>query len=207
MIPNMRISIEAPEPLLTDGGFVRLHNQVAKQALRDEAVKHWKDRIPGHFDPRARGKYGHMARKPKYEAMKRRVFGRVIDLVLTGQTRSKITKTQPDIRVGGQAYVSTKSSGAGGLNLTMTMRLPFGVEAQRAIAKKARAGIRHTGPRTAGVTIAQMKSELAAITEDERRAIAASFLAGYIRLLNKELRSRPRIRKRIESAGGRRAAA
>lgn len=193
----MRISIEAPEPLLTDGGFVRLHNQVAKTALREEAVKHWKNRIPGHFDPRARGKYGHMKRKPKYEAIKQRIFGHITDLVLTGQTRSKITKTQPEIRVGGQAYGSTR---AGGLNLTMTMRLPFGVEAQRAIAKKARAGIRHDGPRTSGVTIAQMKTELAAITEDERRAIAASFRQRYLELLNKELRSRPKIRKRIEAS-------
>jgi hypothetical protein len=199
MLPNMRISIEAPEPLLTEGGFVRLHNQVAKTALREEAVKHWKDRIPGHFDPRARGKYGHMKRKPKYEAMKQRVFGRVIDLVLTGQTRSKITKTQPEIRMGGSAL-----GGKNALSLTMTMRLPFGLEAQKAHATRAtrtKQGIQQRPARTRpGVTIAQMKTELAAITEDERRAIAASFRQRYLELLNKELRSRPKIRKQIESA-------
>lgn len=195
MLPTFHVTIDAPEPLITDGGFVRLHNQVAKQALREEAIKHWKNRIPGHFDPRARGRYGHVKRKPKYEAMKQRVFGRVIDLVLTGQTKSKITKTQPDIRIGGAAFGGKRE-----LALTMTMRLPFGIEAQRAIAKKIRRGERHTGPRTAGVTIAQMKQEIAAITEDERRAIAASFHHRYTELLNKELQSRPRIRKRIEAA-------
>lgn len=199
MIPNMRVALILPEPLAVDRAFLRIHNRACKDALRDEAIKHWKDRIPGHFKDEARAKYGHMPRKPRYIAMKQRIFGRTTDLVLTGRTRTKMTREQPQIQLGGKASNTDGSIGA--LRLTMRLKFPFGAKAQAGIANKARQGIRHTGPRTAGVTIAQMRKEISKILPEEARAIANSFRAGYMRHLNKELASRPKIRKRISPAG------
>ena len=62
-IPTIRATIAAPEPLLNERSFLRMHNRCAKDALREEGLAHHKQRIPGHFTRAAAGKYGHRRRQ------------------------------------------------------------------------------------------------------------------------------------------------
>src|SRR4051794_35425706 len=103
MLPQLRVALIAPEPLLDDRSFIRIHNKAAKLALRDEAQTHWKKRIPGHFTASAGSKYGYKERQPKYRAIKKSRYGVNIDLVASGHTRDEITRTVPEIRIGGRA--------------------------------------------------------------------------------------------------------
>ncbi len=199
MIPSMRVGLIAPEPLVTDGGFLRIHNRSSKDALRSEALEHHKKRIPLHFRATARGKYGYKERKPGYKARKyREGYGRT-DLVRTGATRDKMSGEEPKIRLGGKAANPDGSTGQ--LKLTMRLAFPFGLEAQAAHAKRA-ASEKRTGKSVptrsnTGVTIADMRQEIGKIIADEARKIADGFHARYTKNLNHELRSRPRIRKRL----------
>ena len=202
-LPICRATLVAPEPLLQERSFLRLHNRSSKEALRDEAVRHHKQRIPGHFTRSAAGKYKHQPRKPAYIRFKARRFRSVVDLVKTGQARDAMTKTSPAIRIGGQA---ADESGAASKPLKLTLTLPFhiGQKAQAGYAKKARAAKQgrptRTRSRSSGVTIAQMRKELGTVTEDEGRDTARGFLKGYGRRLGEGLARAPRIRKRVNAA-------
>jgi hypothetical protein len=177
----MRIGLIAPEPLLTDRAFVRLHNRVAKDALRDEALHHWKRRIPDHFRATARAKYSYKERTPRYKAIKmRQGYGRT-DLVRTGATRDKITREQPTIRMGGRA--ANPDGTTGQLKLTMRMRFPFPL-----------------GQAGSGVTGDQMKKEVGRILPVEGSDVAAGFKKRYLDYLNKALATRPKLRKRYDAA-------
>jgi hypothetical protein len=202
LLPDLRVSLIAPEPLLDDRAFLRLHNRIAKQALTSEAIFHWATRIPKHFQSGAASKYGYQERKPAYNLIKKRRYGTVQPLVRTGETRDTLKRDMPEYRIGGRAAESDGSTGQ--LRLTMTMRLPFGTSAQEAVAKavregKYKSGSHVSGDNRPGVTIDQMKREIAAITLDEAKDIAASFGRRYQKLLTVALKSRPKLRKRIIS--------
>ena len=201
-LPTIRATIAAPEPLLNERSFLRLHNRAAKDALREEGLKHHKERVPQHFTRAAAGKYNHRRRKPAYMRYKARRFRSVTDLVKSGRMKQELVNTPPKIRIGGKA--ADESGQAGDLRLTLTMPLHVGQAAQLAHAKRAirarRGQATRTRAATAGVDIKQMRRELAEITQDEAREIAAGFKRGYGRNLAAALARAPRIRKRVAAA-------
>ena len=199
MIPAMRVGLIAPEPLMTDRAFLRIHNRAAKDALRDQALEHHKKRLPGHFKATGRGKYGYKERKPGYKARKyREGYGRT-DLVRTGATRDKMTGEDPKIRMGGKAANPDGSTGQ--LKLTMRLSFPFGLDAQHSHEQRADAerkfGRQFPMRENTGVTIADMRKEIGKIIATEARQIADGFHLGYVKNINAELKSRPRIRKKL----------
>lgn len=200
-VPTVRANLVAPEPLLRERSFLRIHNRAAKDALRAEAEKHHKERIPGHFTRSAAQKYGHMRRTPRYMRMKARRWGSVTDLVKTGDTKDEMTQNAV-IRVGGKAADADGTSGE--LRVTIELRFPFGRDAQKAVAKAIRTGkLRrgHTsGAHRSGVTIRQMRKEIASITDAEHTQIARGFLRRYGENLASALSRAPRIRKRVQAA-------
>lgn len=198
----MRVALIAPDALLDDRAFLRIHNKAAKDALRECAITHWKTRIPGHFRKQSQAKYGYEPRKPIYRTLKARRMKSRTDLVYSGKTRDAVTSTQPTIRAGGRAANPDGSSGQ--LKLSMTMKLPFGVDAQKSVAKAVRRGKYSrghvSGEHRPGVTIADMSSEIAAITTDEAKDIGQQFAKLYGEKLKAALATRPKIRKRLDAA-------
>lgn len=201
-LPTVRATIVAPEPLLNERSFLRLHNRAAKDALREEGLKHHKERIPQHFTRAAAGKYGHRRRKEAYMRYKARKFRSVLDLVKSGQTRQDMINTPPKIRIGGKAAGDDGQSGE--LRLTLTLPMHVGNKAQLSHAKRVirtrRGQVHRQRAATAGVDIKQMRREIGAITQDEGRDIAVGFKRGYGRNLAIALAKAPRIRKRVAAA-------
>ncbi|MDQ3288917.1 MAG: hypothetical protein M3Q42_11805 [Pseudomonadota bacterium] len=204
-LPTVRATIAAPEPLLQERSFLRLHNRAAKDALREEGEKHHKQRMPGHFQRSAAGKYGHMRRKEKYIRFKARRWRSVTDLVKTGATKMAMLQSQPTIRVGGKAADDDGKSGS--LRLTLTMPFPPGAGAQQAYAQASPYARKQMKQRAAKeqaaasrVTIQQMRKELATIIDPEARDIAKGFIQRYGRHLARALAKSPRIRKRVAAA-------
>lgn len=149
------------EMLLPTAG--RLHNAIAKDAVRDTLVKHHRRRIPGHFQRPAHGKYGYAQRSPRYRAAKQKKYGSSIDLVRTGRTKQQMT-TQRQITVSGQAT-------AGTIRGRLTLRFPFPGGSLRF---KAAAGTRQR------VTIEQMAREIRTITSDEIQQINRDIRGLYV---------------------------
>lgn len=202
MIPTVRATIVAPEPLLRERSFLRLHNRCSKEALREQGLKHHKERMPLHFTRSAAGRYNHQRRRAAYMRYKARVFRSVTDLVKTGQAKLEMLTNAPKIRVGGQA--ADAEGNARTLKLSLTMPFHVGERAQQAHAKKAEK-IRRGQPVktrkvTTGVTIAQMRKELATITQGEARDIADGFGKGYGQRLAVGLAKAPRLRKKVRAA-------
>jgi hypothetical protein len=198
----VRATLVAPEPLLKERSFLRLHNRSAKESLREQGLHHWKVRIPQHFTRSAHQRYGYMPRVPRYMRIKARRWRSVTDLVKTGRMRDEMTKTPPVIRVGGKAADDDGNTGA--LKLSLTMPFHVGQKAQqsyadRALARRSMRIRRMAGLRT-GVTIAQMRREVATIREDEGKDTARRFLKGYGTHLGRGLAKAPRIRKRVTAA-------
>jgi hypothetical protein len=212
VLPTVRATIVAPEPLLNERSFLRLHNRCAKEALRDEGLNHWKTRIPGHFSRSAHSRYGYQARSQRYMRIKARRWRSVTDLVKTGHLKNDMVNTPPVITIGGKA--ADESGASGGLKLKLVMPFHIGQEAQAHYAnlatlfgRKAVFAAMNNAARRAGVTIAQMQKEIATIVPEEYRAIARGFLKGYGRRLGEALARSPRIRKRVQAAAAARKAA
>jgi hypothetical protein len=144
--------------------------------------------------------------------IKARRWHSATDLVKSGDLKRDMINTPPVIRIGGKA---ADSDGEGGeLNLKLVLPFHVGDKAQAeyaALAESAgrfgrgaaRAAIRNAQRRAAyrtGVTIAQMRKELATITPDEAAETARRFLRGYGRRLSEGLAKAPRIRKRVRTA-------
>lgn len=149
------------ELLLPTAG--RLHNAIAKDAVRAVLVEHHRRRIPGHFTRPAHGKYGYAERSPRYRVQKQRKYGSSIDLVRTGRTRQQMT-TQRQIAVGGQAT-------AGTIHGRLTLRFPFPGGSLR---------FRQNSRGRQRVTVEQMAREIRAITPDEITQINREIRGRYV---------------------------
>ncbi len=171
--------IEIPENVYDVSG--RTHNRLVREALREQARHHGQVRLRRHFQKGNAERYGHQARDPKYEAMKRRYLGFVLDLVrLTrGRVASKDYVTDPAnqrITISGAA-----EGGKSKITATLKTRFPFYGGSGRA---------RHAG---SNVTIAQMVSEVQRFAQDEVEEINADLAEGYMN----RLRAMPRIARRV----------
>jgi hypothetical protein len=189
MLPVNTYTFEYPDVLNDTQGVQRLHNKVGKEALRKELVTHQRKRIPGHFEATNRAKYSHMPRKEGYKYYKYRRFRSRTDLVATGRTKDAMTRMY-QIRIGGTA------SGETGLKGQLILRFPFTqTEAFRTSQKKRYGKPVEQRRQVVGVTIEQMRKEISTIIADEQREIAQSLGKTYAQDLNKELASRPRLKK------------
>ena len=187
--PAMRIGLVAPDVFFFERSFVRLHNRAAKDALRECAIKHHKERIPLHFKVGASEVYGYAPRAESYKRKKLRRYNEIRDLVSgdrRGPPTKEFVKQPPKIRVGGKA---TNDDGtAGFLKLSIVIKLPF-----------TASGDDYRPGRVSGK---QIKREIAVVLASEATEIAKEFKENYVRILNEMLKKRPRIRKKYEAAQG-----
>jgi hypothetical protein len=131
-LPAVRVTIAAPEPLLRERSFLRMHNKAAKEALREQGLFHWKNRIPGHFPARPIRNMPTAARSPATCESKPAAGGARTDLVKTGHLKSDMLNTPPVIRIGGKA--SDDNGDGGDLKLLLVLPFHVGDKAQPAIA-------------------------------------------------------------------------
>lgn len=182
-IPVLRTTIEVPE-LLFDAA--RVNNEIVKTAIREEAFKHWRQRIPRHFQQGATGKYGYAKRQSlmragnkwiSYNTWKARKHKSRRDLVKTGATQREMT-SRAKITVGGAAEGGKKP-----LTVTLRLRFPF---------RGGTGRFRKSTSRQA-VTIDQMAKEIQAVTPDELRDISLGLQQRYVKIANgPEFRRRKR---------------
>lgn len=160
----------------------RVWNKIVKDAVREALVYHHNTHIPRHFKRDARQRYEHKPRSEKYKAWKKRRFGSLLDLVLTGRTRDKLTKPQgyDKIVVGGAAEGGKKS-----LEGKLIYQFGFVQDIKNYYAsKKAQTNTRDPRARKAGqrqqnpnrVTLRDMRAELQRITQDEADDLRTVFL-------------------------------
>ncbi len=189
MLPINTYTFEFTDVLQDTPSVRRLHNKIGKESLRKELVNHQRTRIPGHFQATNRQKYSHMPRKEGYKYKKYRIFRSRTDLVATGRTRDAMTRMY-QIRIGGTA------SGELGMTGQLILRFPFTQTQEfRASQKKRYSKPQELRRNPVGVTIDQMRKEISTIILAERAEISKSFGKTYASELNKELASRPRIKK------------
>jgi hypothetical protein len=179
-LPALTIAIAIPER--PENVARRDHNRIMKDAMRTVLERHHKERIPGHFEHSAHGKYGYQPRSRKYIDRKVKLGLGGTDLVMTGATKQEMT-SHAEFVVGGAAEGGKKA-----LTGKIVLRFAFGRQVQMGYAKRAayqtRTGQTYS-PRqaggTAGVDLAQMKKEIQAMTAEEKREIALEFRAEYLR--------------------------
>ena len=111
------IGFDVTADVLGDDGKLmvtkRVHAKLLRKVRKAVLLKHWRERMPGHFTRSAFGKYPEYKRREvKYERMKAKVYGTSRPNVKTGQTREVILKTAPKI-------TATQKQA------TMRFRLPF----------------------------------------------------------------------------------
>lgn len=194
MLPNLFFTFEYPDVLNDTQGVQRLHNKVGKEALRLELINHHKKRLPLHFDQNNRSKYNHKPRKEKYKYAKYIKYRSATDLVASGRTKQAMTKSNPTPVIGGTA------SGASGLSGKIKYRFPFTQTEKFQQSQKKRYSKKPQERKrvSPGVTIEQMRKEISTINTSEQREIAASLKERYAKLLAKELKNRPKMKKYIK---------
>jgi hypothetical protein len=188
--PKHGAIIELPEILdpLRSARFIRIHSDVIKECLKQELLEHHRRRIPQHFTPAARFRYGYARRAPSTVAKKRRQGKPPIDLLDSGETYRSMTRQFEELRVGGSFMRSGQTRNQKGIRATMVLRWPFPIS--------------DTDMNPGGVSVTQMAQELEAFTEDEERQISQSLKARYVQKINQRLKHGSRIRKRIVASGG-----
>lgn len=174
-MPSFEAVIILPEPLDSSARFMRLHNKALKEAMKETLIKHWKTRIPTHFQAKAKTRYRHFERAPATLESKRRGGRTLPDLYKSGRTRDKMTKEKPKIRIGG-------SGRKGQIRGTMILRFPADFrQAQKAT----------------GVTRSKMADEISRWTAQEEEDAAKYFRNRYIHHMQVMLKTRPKIRARV----------
>lgn len=171
----MEISVEISEEIFDLPG--RAHNLAGKEALRDELVRHHRERIPLHFRQNARDRYRYKKRSDVYLAIKRRKTHSTTDLVYSGATKSMV-RGLGMVRIGGTMTGSTYKNGAkagqvraeAGLSGHLVMQIPFSI-GYRDSADPSR------------VHSADIADEITRVRDDEEREMAAGFERTYMRRL------------------------
>lgn len=167
----------------------RIWNKMVKDALREALMFHHNKHMPRHFKREARARYNHKPRSEKYKSWKKRRFGSLIDLVMTGGTKEKITRANgyDRITIGGAAEGGKKSlSGKLVYTFGFTDKLKEFYasqksnrtrdrRAQRAVTRGGRFASVAGGHR---VTLRDMRAELERMTPDESEAVRDVFENG-----------------------------
>lgn len=198
----MRLFVDLPqraEQLVGVRGQ-RQHNKFVKDGMRAALQFHHATHIPRHFLLNARNVYGHMERKRPYKKAKAKKMRSVTDLVYTGETE-KMWKTGQGykaLRVGGQVDESAGRPLTGSLTYSWSftervrqhMQKKFAAakfsDKPTATEKSAKRFVRRQilgaldkVREKAGVTIEQMKREVATMIPAEQKKIADVLFAEY----------------------------
>lgn len=167
----------------------RIWNKMVKDSVRETLTFHHNKHMPRHFKREARARYNHKPRSEKYKAWKKRRFGSITDLVMTGSTRDKLTKANGFDRItiggaaeGGQKSISGKLVYTFGFNdklkafyASQKANRTRDQRAQRAKNRGGRFAAVAGGHR---VTLRDMRAELQTLTEDEADALRQVFETG-----------------------------
>jgi len=159
--------VEFTPPARPEDMTVRLHNQFAKQALRETLAEHWRKHTRRHFQFGARQRYGYFTRSPGYRRRKLKVKGHDIDLVYSGKSRAVISGQSPQIRTSGAAEGGKKNLGG-----YYKLRFPF------------TGGSGRQRRRGSNDTVARMVRELERWAGDEVAWARAEFLRRYMEKVN-----------------------
>jgi len=145
----------------------RVHNKIAKAALKHIIVLHHLRNIPRHFKRDARSRYGYAPRNPKYIRYKQRRYGQGgMDLVKTGASRTSMLATPPKIRMSGAA-----EGGKKGLSGTLWLRFAF---------KGGSGRFRAQGTKQEAV-IKRLIDEVRRVLPSEGHELAVDMLREYMR--------------------------
>lgn len=182
---DMRLWMDIPKRP-EEIGQARIWNKMVKDSLRETLAYHHNKHMPRHFRREARERYSHKPRSEKYKAWKKKRFGSITDLVMTGSTKQKLTRANgfDKIQIGGAAEGGKKAL-AGKLIYTFGFNDKL-VEfyrsqkgnrtrdrrAQRAASRGGRFAAVAGGHR---VTLRDMRAELQKITPDEADALRGVF--------------------------------
>jgi hypothetical protein len=171
------IAMEVDLPTRPGDVAERHHNRFCREALRRCLQTHHKDRIPQHFTKAAHQKYGYKPRTLKYMKWKARKFHSTTDLVKTGASQRSM--------VANGTITMSGSAEGGKRALTGSLHLNFVFPGGRGRFRK---------DSLQQVTIEQMRSEIQAMTADERREVARQMAHEYIQLYAEFRGSRKRVR-------------
>lgn len=169
MIPTMNITMELPDQLVKSDA---LHVKYLKESLKEVAYLHWKQRIKKHFDQSARTKYHYAKRANSTIAKKLKLTGQNIDLVFTGRSKQKML-SEHKITAGGGGR-----AGEGDARRAVVVKLMI------SFAFKGGSGRFRKAESRQATTVAQMRKEVATITSDEVKQIAAEAKRLYVQKVN-----------------------
>lgn len=182
----MRLFIDVPKKP-SDIAQARVWNGFVKDAIRETLAHHHNKHMPRHFKRDARQRYQHKERNAKYKSWKKRKYGSLLDLVLTGRTRDKLTKPNgfDRITIGGAA-IGGKKPVEGKLVYTFGFNQDLIDFYKSQKGKKSRdhrnamrlGGMRVTLVNPNRVTLRDMRAELQTITEDEAADLRDVFRKG-----------------------------
>lgn len=192
----------------------RVWNKINKDAMKVALMHHHNTHMPRHFKRDARQRYSHKERNAKYKAWKKRKFGSLIDLVMSGSTRDKITKaggydriTIGGAAVGGQKDLVGKLVYTFGFNdklkafyLSKKVRFhndPVTRDPREQWRRRQKAVARTIGPR---VSLQDMRAELMKMTPDEVKIIAEVFRKEVFRLIEALPQRRRKVRTKSTGA-------
>lgn len=168
MIPTMQFSMSLPDQLVKSDA---LHNKYMKAALEKVALDHWKNRLKKHFAPDAKRRYNYAKRANSTIARKIKKGRGNVDLVDSGDSRREMLSH----------YKLTK--GGGGMTEQGTRRAIVVKLFVRFAFKGGSGRLRKTESRQA-VTIAQLRREVAVVTDSEIKEIAEAAKRHYVMLVN-----------------------
>ena len=168
--------IAMPEPYTTGTRFMRVYRKSAKEAVKLALLEYRQGDFKEHFSRAARSRFNHKKRSARYKAKKRKQYGSVTDLVKSGTTRDHMLMQRPKVTVQGEA--------GSALYGTMYLKFPFPVTQAT------------DNPR--GVSIQQMKIELATWDQKALQRIQRSFKRHFHSELRRNLQKSPTILKRIK---------
>lgn len=195
-IPYLSLELHIPTRPY-DMAQKRVWNRIVRQAITKALEKHDRERIDKHFQPDAHSRYGYKDRKETYKRWKLRRYNRDQDLVKTGRSRKRM-KHEKQIIIGGAAEGGKKGiQGRLRKKFDFTQTEQFKRSQKKRFVRRGKDWYdRSEGMRKAGVTIADMKREIQAFTQDERRAFAEDFFEECFRGYNEWKGQRQRIRTR-----------
>jgi len=178
-MPEIGFVVFAPEPLSDSARFLRLHTKIMRNVLRTVLMEHHRDRLPKHFQRGAKERYGYRQRTAATNRIKQAKYKHDVELVGSGRTRRSMLNTFPKVQISGK--------GNHVLEGRVRYRFPF------PISRDAQ-NQRH-------ITMAEMGKEISKIRTDEKIAMVNRFAELYAAELRYELKSRPKIRMALDSAG------
>jgi len=175
LIPGIGFTLIAPEPLFSSVRWMQLHRKVMKDVLKTVLYEWHEQRLPDHFKPGAKQKYGYQERQEATQKIKLARYRHVTELVQSGKTARTMQTKMPKVTFQG--------TGDRYLEGLMRYRFPFPTSRD---AKEPRF-----------VTIAKMGDEIASWTTQEMKWAINRFAELYALEMEHALARQPRKRAEL----------